>query len=205
MTVQESIDQLIVYIDEAVARSSVSNHHVATVLDFLNQRQKTFTDFLPKSYVAGAGSHSLPVYFNDTGHALPIDSLQVLGTVIGDSGVAAGGISSAESEQVPVVDIEAVAYDDLDPDEAEDLTKVPSAYSVARVKADIGVSTIPAFSEQTHYYRGEICRYMGLPFRFIVDKPVGPWILAYTEQVTYRQLLCPLGLLHSDIDNLLQL
>lgn len=203
MTVQESIDSLIVYIDSAVARSSVSNRHVATVLDFLNQRQKTIADCLPKSYVEGAGSPSLPVYFTQDGHASPITSVRVPGTVIGECGVAAGGIASTDSDPLPYQEIDAVAYDELDVSEAEDLTKVASSYAVAHIKADIGIDNLDAFSEERSYRRGETCRYRGLPFRFIADKSAGPWQLAYTEQVTYRQLLEPIGLLHADIDNLL--
>lgn len=40
-TTQEYIDNLITYIDEAVARASVSNRHVAAVLDYLNRRLKS--------------------------------------------------------------------------------------------------------------------------------------------------------------------
>ena len=39
-TVQETIDNLISYIDAAVAKHSVSNRHVATVLEFLNSELK---------------------------------------------------------------------------------------------------------------------------------------------------------------------
>lgn len=53
MSVQDTIDALIVYIDEAVSRGSVSNRHVAAVLDFLNQKQKSFTqDSIPKDCVS---------------------------------------------------------------------------------------------------------------------------------------------------------
>ena len=203
MTVQESIDSLIGYIDSAVARSSVSNRHVATVLDFLNQKQKTIADCLPKSYVCGAGSQSLPVYFTADGHASAVTSVHVPGSVVGECGIAAGGIASTESEPVPFADIEATAYDDLDVNEEEDLTRVASAYAVAHLKADIGIAGLTPFSEETFYHRGDTCRYAGLPFRFISDKPAGPWQLAYTEQVTYKQLLEPIGLLHTDIDNLI--
>ena len=39
-TVQETIDNLISYIDAAVAKHSVSNRHVATVLEYLNVQMK---------------------------------------------------------------------------------------------------------------------------------------------------------------------
>ena len=45
-TVQETIDNLISYIDAAVAKHSVSNRHVATVLEFLNSGLKTVRENL---------------------------------------------------------------------------------------------------------------------------------------------------------------
>ena len=51
-TVQETIDNLISYIDAAVAKHSVSNRHVATVLAFLNEGLKAVsTDVLDEKYL----------------------------------------------------------------------------------------------------------------------------------------------------------
>jgi hypothetical protein len=51
-TVQETIDNLISYIDAAVAKHSVSNRHVATVLAFLNEGLKAVsTEVLDEKYL----------------------------------------------------------------------------------------------------------------------------------------------------------
>ena len=47
-TTQEYIDDLITYIDEAVARASVSNRHVAAVLDYLNRRLKSLPELVSR-------------------------------------------------------------------------------------------------------------------------------------------------------------
>lgn len=203
MTQQETIDALIAYIDEAVARSSVSNRQVAAVLDFLNQRQKELGgDFLPIAFVKGEGSESLPVYFDEEGRAHPITSLLTDGIVTGMQGVSAGGITDVSHGSGSGLNVGVTAYDDLDETEEENLQTVASSYAVARLKADIGVSKLEPFSENRSYRRGDTCSYMGYPFRFTEDKAKGPWILAYCEQVTYSQLLNPTSLNRSDIDRI---
>ena len=53
MSTQDLIDELIAYIDSAVARNSVSNRQVATVLDFLNTRLKSVsTDDLSELFLS---------------------------------------------------------------------------------------------------------------------------------------------------------
>lgn len=96
MTLQETIDQLIEYIDVATAVASVSNHQVATVLDFLNESLKTLSSsltnldsrYLRKDIADSAGAaESFP-------HGISVS--QILG--IGDNPSFSGTSSKAVND-----------------------------------------------------------------------------------------------------------
>lgn len=134
MTPQETIDQLIDYIDNAVARASVSNRQVATVLDFLNEKLRSQEGGVSIESVKGKGSTSLPVYFDRNGLCQVISSLLVPGTVVGQKGVAAGGIADLSVSQSPS-NLEVLEYSELEGLNYESSMQVATAYSVATLRA----------------------------------------------------------------------
>jgi len=202
MSTQETIDQLIEYIDQAVARASVSNRQVAAVLDFLNQKLKSLDSSMSLDDVKNKGSESLPIYFDSEGTAHVIVSLDVPGMVVGRKGVAAGGISDFTISSTGQVSIDAVALDDILQETEEDVSRVPSAYAVKVLFQHIGIDRLDAFSPSATYSRGDAVRYNGFGYRFNTAKMPGPWDPSYCDRVDYRTLLEPLSITDANINSL---
>ena len=83
-TPQEYIDNLIIYIDEAVARASVSNRHVAAVLDYLNRRLKSLPEIC--SHFSKDADHN--VKFDDHEIAYLTDLVKFLRKDVPDAAAA---------------------------------------------------------------------------------------------------------------------
>lgn len=153
------------------------------------------------SRLADTGNETLPV-FSRGGGLQPVTGIDVPDFVVGQKGVAAGGIgTSAEGGGGGGGDVTVVPYDDVDAETAEDPGRAASAYSMKKIKGYLDVESFPVFSSAHQYLRGDECLYMGLPFRFITSHQ-GEWRLADVEQVTMKSLLNPTTILATTIANL---
>lgn len=202
MTPQETIDQLILYIDQAIERGSVSNRQVAAVLDFLNSKLKSQEGGVSRDELKGKGSDSLPVWFDSDGVCHVILSLDVPGAVIGRGGVSAMGISDLSISPTGTANLDVVPMDDLSEETYEDLNRVPSAYSVKQMMEHIGIDRLTEFDDEEEYSRGDAVRHNGKGYRFNTHKSKGAWDPSYCDRVDYLTLLSPLEVTNDFIDSL---
>lgn len=93
-------------------------------------------------------------------------------------------------------------YDELDATKNEDTSVVATAYSVARVKEDIGMDGIDEFDATKTYARGDVVRHNGKGYRFTQDKEPGPWNSSYLDFLRYASLAKPVSISESIIKNL---
>ena len=103
-----------------------------------------------------------------------------------------------------------VAFDSLNADSAEDLTKVASAKSVAVLKKRLDYESLHLFSTETDYYRGDCVKTedgfgIASGWRFVADKEAGPWIGAYVEPLNAEALATPLDIPLTTLNNIINI
>lgn len=125
-------------------------------------------------------------------------------TIVGAEGVAAGGIADLSIHETGGgggSSLEVIAYNDLSTD-SEVETQVATAYSVARLKEDIGMNVIEEFNPELSYKRGDVVKRNGKGYRFNTDKNSGAWDPSYCDVLRYAALAKPLSIKKDFINNL---
>ncbi len=120
-------------------------------------------------------------------------SIEAMG--IAAKGIADLSVSGGGGAGVGTV----LCYDELTTSEPEDTSVVATAYSVAKIKEDIGLNDIEEFITNKPYERGDVVRYNGKGWRFVTNKEPGSWDPSYCEYLRYASLAKPLPIQISEI------
>lgn len=155
------------------------------------------------------GSSTRPIWINANKEPQSVDGIEVPndissgGDISAEGGVSAHGITDLSVEGGSGVGVGAVLrYDELTTSEPEDTSVVATAYSVAKIKEDIGLNDIEEFITNRPYERGDVVRYNGKGWRFVTNKEAGSWDPSYCEYLRYASLAKPLPIQISEIKKL---
>ena len=102
------------------------------------------------------------------------------------------------------------SMDDAMAEGVEDLSKAASAKSVAILKRRLDYESLPLFSTETDYYRGDCVKTedgFGIVsgWRFVADKTAGEWIGAYVEPLNAEALATPLDIPLTTLNNIINI